>query len=257
MPRGLFKAIQRMYTDNEALYSCDGVLRWLFKVVSGVLQGCPLSVSLFVISIDPLLVFSKRKIEDMSLGTVRACADDIGASLRALYYLPILDRAFHECRFVSRLVLKPKKCVLILTSIFASDSNVAAIRRWLKAECPRWANFQITNAGKYLGLLRGLHGGAAQLKEPLDKFKQRTREGKAATLPLRAGCLEVCHQGDHCPWLQSLTYCNPQKALDEVRKIVNFRTNIRHNKLSLAECPGPLFHTRTCDTQNKETQKGS
>ena len=52
-----------VYLDNDAFVECDGELKWLFCVISGVLQGCPLSGSLFVIVIDPLLFLFKRKVE--------------------------------------------------------------------------------------------------------------------------------------------------------------------------------------------------
>ena len=61
---------------------------------------------------------------------------------------------------------------------------MGALRRWLQANCPRWANFQITNSGKYLGLIMGPHGGESQWKEPLQKFRQRVLEIKAEGLPL-------------------------------------------------------------------------
>jgi len=184
MPKSLLDAVKRMYNGNSAFLNTDGGLQLLFVVVSGVLQGCPLSGSLFVICIDPLLYLFKSKIEDLSLGTIRACADDIGASLRALYHLPILERAFASFKKVSGLTLKPKKCVLILTCITASPANINAIARWLQANCPNWAYFQITNVGKYLGFQMGPLGGDIQWKAPMEKFKQRVREVKAESLPL-------------------------------------------------------------------------
>lgn len=58
----------------------DGEMLWLSCVISGVLQGGPLSGSSFVIALDPLLYTFKHAIEDTSLGKVRACADDVGAT---------------------------------------------------------------------------------------------------------------------------------------------------------------------------------
>ena len=96
MPRGLQKAIKRMYADNEAFYECGGDIYWLFCVVSGVLQGCPLSGSLFVICMDPLLHFFKPHIEDRGLCIVRACSDDVGATLGALHVLPIFQNGLDK-----------------------------------------------------------------------------------------------------------------------------------------------------------------
>ena len=128
---------------------------WLCAVISGVLQGCPLSGFLFVRSIDPLVHLFQNKIEDRALGAVRACADDIGASLKALYYLPILHTAFEEFQNVSGLTLKPQNCAIILTSLIASPGNCAAVANWLTEHCPDWASMQITNAGKDLGFQLG------------------------------------------------------------------------------------------------------
>ena len=118
------------------------------------------------------------------MGTVRVCADDKGATLRALYYLPILYSNFLKFQGVSGLILKPKKCVMILTTILASESNIRVLRNWLAVNCPKWSGFQISNVGKYLGFQMGPLGGEAQWKEPLEKFRLRTREIKAQGLPL-------------------------------------------------------------------------
>ena len=66
---------------TEAYYNSANGLIKLFNILAGVLQGCPLSGSLFVICIDPLLEFFRSHIEKPGLGKVRACADDIGATL--------------------------------------------------------------------------------------------------------------------------------------------------------------------------------
>jgi len=184
MPRGLQKAIKRMYADNEAYYECGGDIYWLFCVISGVLQGCPLSGSLFVICMDPLLHVFKLHIEDRGLGIVRACADDVGATLGALHFLPIFQNGFDKFKNISGLTLKPKKCILILTTIVASEANVEVVRKWIRANCPSWSNFQITNSGKYLGLHIGPLAGEIQWKAPLEKFRERTREVHKEAIPL-------------------------------------------------------------------------
>ena len=49
----------------------DG-LTWLCEVISEVLQGCPLSGTLFVIAIDPLLYGFEKHLRTPGLGTIRA-----------------------------------------------------------------------------------------------------------------------------------------------------------------------------------------
>lgn len=172
-----------MYSGYEAYYCRD--VEWDGCSVSCLeyYRGVCSRGFFFMLSVDPLLVLLKQ-IEDMSSGTVRVCADDIGASPGAFYYLPIIERVFHRCRGLLGLIPKPRKCVMILTVTIASIPNVAALRHWLNAICARWANPQITNAGKYLGLVMGAHGSKSQGKEPLQKFKQRVLETKAEAPPL-------------------------------------------------------------------------
>ena len=66
---------------NKADMSPPNGMIFMFVILSGVLQGCPLSGSLFVIAIDPLLHMFKTMLENSSLAWVRACADDICISL--------------------------------------------------------------------------------------------------------------------------------------------------------------------------------
>ena len=96
----------------------------------------------------------------------------------------------HSTQKVSGLSLKPTKCVLILTSITASHSNVSAVKRWLECNCPGWGFFHVTNVGKYLGFQLGPLGGEAQWSAPIEKFRSRVREVKALSLPLGLTALQ-------------------------------------------------------------------
>ena len=127
-----------------------GVEHWLFRVISGVLQGCPLSGSPFVIAIDPLLFMFERRISDPSYGMVAACADDIGAFLEELQHLSILFEIFDVFGKASGLLLKPRKCVIILLSVVASDANIAPVKLWMKRHIPQWAPFCIAARGTRL-----------------------------------------------------------------------------------------------------------
>ena len=172
-----------MYKRNKAYLDSDGVRIWLFEVISGVLQGCPLSGSLFVIAIDPLLFLFKHKVEDLALGRLRACADDIGTSLCRLEHIGVIKHAFDSFKPLSGLRLKPQKCVLILTTSTADEHNTAVVRQWLRVHCPGWCNFQMANTGKYLGFCLGPKSSLLQWKEPLEKFKARVSEAKASSVP--------------------------------------------------------------------------
>jgi len=76
---GFIRAIKNLYKGNEAFGMCGGILLHMFSILSGVLQGCPLSGTLFVLVADPLLWMFRVQINS---AVIRACADDIGAPLR-------------------------------------------------------------------------------------------------------------------------------------------------------------------------------
>ena len=183
IPLGLMNTINALYTGNSAFQQGREGLVWLFGIISGVLQGCPLSGSLFVICIDPLLYAFDRYVQRSSLGIVRACADDIGACLAGLTHLPIIFRLFEEFRLLSGLCLKPKKCVMVLLSVEASIHNIAIIRTWLSRNLPQWKDIEISNVGKYLGLMVGPNAGVSQWNAATRKFLDRVAWIHNACLP--------------------------------------------------------------------------
>ena len=86
-PEGFINTFISMYSENHAYTRSQGGLVLMFKVFSGVLQGCPLSGALFNVGIDPLLWASSSSIVRPGLGKMFACADDLGAALCSLHAL--------------------------------------------------------------------------------------------------------------------------------------------------------------------------
>ena len=62
-PPRLLRLFDALYQDSEAYWECGGFVHWLFKVVSGVLQGCPLSATIFNWSVDPFLCIKEKYID--------------------------------------------------------------------------------------------------------------------------------------------------------------------------------------------------
>jgi hypothetical protein len=175
------KAIRRLYTGNKAYASKGGILVFMFPILSGILQGCPLSGTLFVFVIDPLLWMFRCHLNK---AIIRACADDVGAALRRLSDLATLHKLFSEFRSVSLLTLKPTKCVIIMTVCDLSDGNLELIRQWLAVHIPDWKHMKIQGSAKYLGMHLGPEAGAVQWDKPIEKFNGRVSEINSTSGPI-------------------------------------------------------------------------
>ena len=218
-----------LYNGNRSFCNINGVSKFIFNILSGVLQGCPLSGTLFVIVMDPIMFLFTKYICSPGFGQVRACADDIGA---VLYNLKDLVRVFHIFSIVGKasgLLLKPIKCVLILLSHLATEHNIACIKAWLRANIPAWDNFLVTNLAKYLGFYLGPRAATLQWAGPIAKFKDKSNFIYNSRLPhwlaLReysSKCVSVLlYVGQLVPPPKNL------RALEatSVSKILGFATN--------------------------------
>ena len=182
-PSGLFSIVCGLYHKNQAFLGTPDGIVFMFFILSGVLQGCPLSGSLFVIVIDPLLHMFKVHLEDTGLGMPRACADDVGVALRHLKDISILYVFFTRYTSISGLTLKPPKCVIVLTARACSDHNCQVIKEWLSESCPAWKDMAICSAAKYLGFYLGPASAPLQWKKALVKFQDRVNHIHSCQLP--------------------------------------------------------------------------
>ena len=102
----LMRFLRALYSNNRCFASFDGEQFFLYLIESGILQGCPLSGSLFVIAADPLL----RMLEALfPNATIKAFADDLGGVFPSLRNITLLENTFKEFAQISGLHLKPVK----------------------------------------------------------------------------------------------------------------------------------------------------
>ena len=123
LPLGLVELIRGIYFMNMAYLQVKGTFIYLYMIVTGVLQGCPLSGMIFDIGLDPFLRWMEKDIERTGLGTIRACADDIGGSLSCISALSALAPVFECAQRVAGLTLKPIKCVIVPLKAFDRDCS--------------------------------------------------------------------------------------------------------------------------------------
>ena len=94
--------------------------------LSGIIQGCPLSGSIFALPMDRVLRMMHHSLSRkaaviliVSAGfVVKACADDIGVSLARLALLEALYVPFLFAHWATGLTLKPLRCRLVVSGFF-------------------------------------------------------------------------------------------------------------------------------------------
>ena len=177
---GAADCIESIYHFNIALAAVGGAFTPLFFIFSGVLQGCPLSGFLFAMGIDPFLTWVYIVLELPGLATIRACADDLGASLRRLSALLILFPVFRVVGLVTGLDLKPRNCVLIPTGQSCSIQFVAFVRGWLVQHIPQWSEFKVVPSARYLGFFLGPDSNCHQWTVPVGKWLSRAQSAADA-----------------------------------------------------------------------------
>jgi len=182
IPEDFLRIFKGLYKHASATFKHKGETHTLIRFLSGVLQGCPGSAFLFNNAVDPFLFLFDRILREKNAGIVRACADDIGVSLRRLKHLGLLQPIFAKATHVGGLSLKPPKCVIIPLCEL-TDSVKDNIKTWLCENISTWADFSILPTAKLLGFFIGPKMGTKNWGEPITKFKQRVqaiRSGNAS-----------------------------------------------------------------------------
>ena len=90
----LINFVKALYDNVKVYVQYDGKMHFAFFARSGVLTGCPLSASLFVIALNPFLPDFHRTIISLSYGVLYACADDLGGALLRLSALNLIYPIF-------------------------------------------------------------------------------------------------------------------------------------------------------------------
>ena len=67
--------------------------------------------------------------------------------------------------------MKAKKCVLIPLGAPLTERLRQLIKVWLASNIPKWANFQIQEAGQYLGFWLGPCTSKIVFEGPMNKWK--------------------------------------------------------------------------------------
>ena len=121
LPEGYLRLFSAIYRNARAVETHNGKKLVVIQFLSGVLQGCPASAFLFNNAMDPFFRDLDKHLTERKAGIIRACADDLGAALRALKFLIGLPPIFSTAQDLAGLTLKPSKCHLVILSEFSND----------------------------------------------------------------------------------------------------------------------------------------
>ena len=184
-PPEVVKALQELYRDNLHYWRFKNVLRALFKVESGVKQGCPFSTALFVLAMDPFIAALAASIGPR--GCLRVYADDIAVVLwRLVEQAPQVDRLFVLWALISALRIRNDKCVIVPLW----TKRLERVRTVIADHVPFWCAFALALAAKYLGFHIGPNSHLHEWPTAIAKYRSRAEnlikveEGLLATIHL-------------------------------------------------------------------------
>ena len=106
--------IQKLYEGSESIYQCQDTFSEPIKILQGVKQGCPLSMTIFCLAIDFLISGSSAtqdipKIQEKPV-SILAYADDLVLLANTRAQLQILVNRIVDLASWAHLRFKPAKC---------------------------------------------------------------------------------------------------------------------------------------------------
>jgi hypothetical protein len=109
--KAIINLVAAMYSCKNVYMCSEGTVEFMYNIKAGVLKGCPLGASLFVIALNVFLVY----LDSLQLPSFafRAAADDLGGVLRHIEHLIPLQQALSLLKTISGLRLHPPKVALI------------------------------------------------------------------------------------------------------------------------------------------------
>ena len=172
LPIGLENALLSFYAWVPACISAFRITQFMCLIRRGVIQGCPLSGTFFQWTLEPFLACMCRILDHRPAACVRACADDVGATLPQLYLLKLILPIVWSAESIAGLRLNANKCVIVPV-VRPELGFVPVIRRWLSSNIPAASDMQIVFAGKYLGLHLGPRAASVVWDDACAKWMRR------------------------------------------------------------------------------------
>ncbi|CAK0895035.1 unnamed protein product, partial [Prorocentrum cordatum] len=158
VPLGFRNVVAALYSNCLAFSSfrAEGTsaeLEPLFALLCGIMQGCPLSGTVWCLAMDAPIRALLAAIAEH--GFLTACADDLGMLIKNAVALPSIDYTFVSIEFAFNLQLALHTCVLVPLWEELSEDTLLNVKSFLAKEVPRWLGFRVDSTAKYLGTYLG------------------------------------------------------------------------------------------------------
>lgn len=116
--RGFVNMLRLLYTDTQSFYSCGSILTPGIAIKRGVKQGCPISMILFALAIDPVLqAVSSSNILPYAIGTSNlqtlAYADDVALLANNISDLQSIVNTAVQSASLIGFEFRPEKCAFL------------------------------------------------------------------------------------------------------------------------------------------------
>ena len=173
VPPSVVRFIKRLYSHCTHYIRHRGVRYKVFDIRSGILQGCPMSGSLFCLVLDPFLrcILSRFPYDRFwPTTTLTAYLDDIAMVLaRTFFQLPLLLDLFDYFAAGAGPRLNFHKCVIIPLWTLCLADAAAKLHRMI----PRTVAFLVKLATKFLGVMMGPLAHLTCWNAPFLKYVER------------------------------------------------------------------------------------
>jgi hypothetical protein len=188
-PLGFQSLTEMLYFLSATFFHVAGQYLFLYWNLCGIMQGCPLSGSLYAASLDPG-ARAFKKVDARTGGLTRMCADDIGSSIPDLSALVLYKKVFGVLSRLAGQTLKPSKMFIIPVSFVSWDRTHKLFRDWIHLHVPAWDSIKVVSSAVYLGVAMGPTAGSKMFTSTLDKWMSRSRliglAGTPASTTIRA-----------------------------------------------------------------------
>ena len=196
-----------------------------FPVRRGIRQGCPASMLLFALALDPVLRWMQLRILHTA-DRLQAYADDLGFALQNVFHtLPRLEIAFNELTPASGLQLNSRKCFLIPYSV----TDERRLKAFLRRRGGLWGGCHVVLAARYLGFFIGPLANEQVWLLPLAKFRRAVLQIK----PEHFGFYTLCSA------LQQPCASNIEFRCADVRSHEGCAPRIQPGDAADYQCPLP------------------